>query len=125
MKRARLVFVVLLATLAGASVVGCERRVVGETYAGQLAGGRSLEVTADSPPRGATIAGAPATQPPSTRGATVRETDPSTRALLAASGARIPLRDVPRAHLDAPAPAPEPPPTPVAPEAAPAPAAQP
>ena len=121
MKPVQPVLVVLLATLAGTATAGCERRVVGETYEGQLAGGRSLQVTGDSPPAGATIAGAPATQPASTRGATVRENDPSTRALLAGGGARVPLHDVPRTRVLAREPAP----SPIAPEAAPVPAAQP
>ena len=121
MKRARLVLVVLLAALSGAAVVGCERRVVGETYAGQLAGRRSLHVTAESPPRSATPTGAPTEQPASTRTWTVRENDPSTRALLAASGARIPLREPPRPRLAAPPP----PVAPAAPAEPAAPVAQP
>ncbi len=119
--RSRLMFVVLLATLTGATIVGCERRVVGETYEGQLAGGRSLQVTAESPPRGATGTGAPEALPASTRGWSVRENDPSIRAQLTASGARIPLRDAPHARvvaplraIAAPAPAPEPAPAPPA-----------
>lgn len=104
MTRREWVIVVLLVALTGATVMGCERRVVGETYEGQLAGGRSLVVTDESPPRGATPVGAPATQPVSTRTGTVRETDPSTRGLLAGSGGRLVLHDPPRTPVIAPTP---------------------
>ena len=126
MKRASLVRVVLLTALMGMALVGCERRVTGETYEGQINGGRSMHVTRESPPHGATGTGAPAEQPASTRTWSVRESDPAIRGLLAASGARIVLRDPPRPRPVAPPPAPAPaavpptavPPTGVAPAAA-------
>lgn len=112
MKRAQIVLVLL--TLTGAALVGCDRRVVGETYEGQLAGRRSMLVTGDAPPRSATPTGAPEAPPASTRVGSVRESDPSTRALLASSGARILLRETPRPRPIAPPP---PPPAPVEPAA--------
>lgn len=125
MKRAKLVPMILLLTLCGLAVVGCERAVVGETYEGQRAGGRSLEVTANSPPRGA-MTGAPEVPPPSQREWSVRESDPSIRGQLAAAGARIPFREVPRPRPvvvpPAPAPMPAEPPAVIVPPA-PAPAA--
>jgi hypothetical protein len=111
MKRAGLGRVILLATLGGVALTGCERLVTGETYEGQLNGGRSMQVSFESPPRGATYAGAPAEKPASTRSWTVRESDPSIRGLLAASGARIVLRDAPRPRPVAPPPMPTPVPT--------------
>ena len=133
MKRASLVRVVLLTALMGVALVGCERRVTGETYDGQNHGGRSLQVSRESPPRSATGAGVPAELPAVTRTWSVRESDPAIRGLLASSGARIVLRDPPRPRPIAPPPAPVPaglpptavpptavPPTAVAPAAAPA-----
>lgn len=137
MKRASLVRVVLLTALMGVALVACERRVTGETYEGQIHGGRSLVVSRESPPRSATGAGVPAELPASPRTWSVRESDPAIRGLLAASGARIVLRDPPRPRPIAPPPAPVPaglpttavpptavPPTPVPPTAV-APAAAP
>jgi len=132
MKRASLVRVVLLTALMGVALIGCERQVTGETYEGQIHGGRSLQVSRESPPHSATGTGAPAEKPASTRSWTVRESDPAIRGLLAASGARIVLRDPPRPRPIAPPPAPVQavpptvvpptavPPTAVAPAAAPA-----
>jgi len=97
---------ILVATMGGLSLTGCERLVTGETYEGQLNGGRSMQVSRESPPRSATYAGAPVEKPASTRGWTVRESDPSVRGLLAASGARIVLRETPRPRRVAPPPMP-------------------
>ncbi len=122
MKRASLVRVVLLTALMGVALVGCERQVTGETYDGQINGGRSMHVTRESPPRGATGAGAPAELPVVTRTWSVRESDPAIRGLLASSGARIVLRDPPRPRPIVPPPAPAPaglPPTAVPPTTAP------
>ena len=104
MKRAGLGRVILLAALGGLSLTGCERLVTGETYEGQIHGGRAMQVSRESPPRSATYAGAPTEKPASTRGWTVRESDPSVRGLLAASGARIVLREAPRPRPVAPPP---------------------
>ena len=122
MKRARVVFVVLLAALSGAAMVGCDRMVTGETYEGQINGGRSLVVTRESPPRSATGSGAPKELPASTRGWTAREGSPAVRGLLAASGSRIVLRDPPTRPRPV---APPPPPPQPAPEAVVVPAAPP
>lgn len=116
--RAGLGRMILVAALGGVALTGCERLVSGETYEGQLHGGRSMQVSRESPPRSATYAGAPAEKPASTRGWTVRESDPSVRGLLAASGARIVLRDVPRPRPVARPPMPTPVPTVVADPAA-------
>jgi hypothetical protein len=119
------VVVCALAGLGSAAALGagCERQVTGETYEGQIAGGRSMLVSYESPPRSATGPGAPKEPPPSTRTWLTRESDPAVQGLLRASGASLPLRPPQKLRPFDPPPPPPPPPEP-APEAA-APAALP
>jgi hypothetical protein len=118
-------FVTVVWALAGlapavALGTGCERRVTGETYEGQIAGGRSMRVSYESPPRGATGPGAPKEPPPSTRTWLVRESDPAVQGLLRGAGANLPLRPPQKLRPFDPPPPPAPEPEP---ESAAAPAA--
>ena len=81
-----------LVSILGAlvSLSACEREVVGETFEGQKAGGRSLQVSDNSPPPGAThTSAAPKeAQLRDPKLVPVPPTDPAIAGLLFGSGAR-------------------------------------